>query len=99
MLKALQMMYNVTYCMNAINGTYSNEFQTLSGIRRGATVSSIIFISCMDDLIQYLKAKCAPGNLIGELHSLLHADDNVLISTTKETFINKCKVTLIITRR
>ena len=94
MLKALQMMYNVTYCIVTINGAYSREFQTLSGIRQGATSSSILFISFMDDLIEYLKAKCAPENLIGELHSLLHADDTVLISTTKETFIDKCKVML-----
>ena len=92
MLTALQMMYNFTYCIVAINGTYSDEFQTLSGIRQGAASSSIIFISFMDDLIQHLKAKCDPENLIGDLHSLLHADDTVLISTNKETFIHKCKV-------
>ena len=67
MLKALQMMYNFTYCIVAING-YSDEFQTLSGIRQGAASSSILFISFMDDLIQHLKAKCDPENLIGDLH-------------------------------
>ena len=92
MLKALQMMYNFTHCIVAIKGTYSDEFQTLSGIRQGATSSSILFISFMDDLIQHLKAKCDPANLIGDLHSLLHADDTVLINTNKETFIHKCKV-------
>ena len=51
----------------AINRAYSNEFQTLFGISQGVTSSSIIFLSFMDDLIQYLKEKCAPENLIGEL--------------------------------
>ena len=91
MLKALQMMYNATYSIVTVNGKYSREFRTFSGIRQGATSSSNLFLTFMDDLILHLKTKRTAEILIGDLHSLLHADDTVLLSTSRETLVNKCK--------
>ena len=45
----------------------------------------------MDDLILPLKTKCTAEILIGDFHSLLHAGDTVSLSTSRETFVNKCK--------
>ena len=80
MVKALQMMYNATYSIATVNGKYSREFRTFSGIRQGATSSSNLFLAFMDADI-----------LIGDFHSLLHADDTVLLSISPQTFVKKCK--------
>ena len=91
MLKALQMMYYATYCVVSGKGMCSREFQTFTGIRQGATSSTNLFTVFMDDLIAHLKAKCEPEQLISDLHALLHADDTVLLSTSREAFVIKCK--------
>ena len=91
MLKALQMMYFATYCVVNGKGTCSKEFRTFTGIRQGATSSTNLFIAFMDDLIEHLNAKCAPEQLIMDLHALLHADDTVLLSTSRQAFVFKCK--------
>ena len=91
MLKALQMMYHATYCIVNGKGVCSRTFRTFTGIRQGATSSTNLFTAFMDDLISHLKAKCAPEQLIGDLHSLLHADDTVLLSTSREAFVIKCR--------
>ena len=44
----------------------------------------------MDQFIGTLRQKCISENLLGELHILLHADDTVLFSTSRELFVNKC---------
>ena len=91
MLKALQMMYLATYCVVSGKGVCSEKFRTFTGIRQGATSSTNLFIAFMDDLIDHLKKKCAPEQLIGDLHALLHADDTVVLSTSREAFVLKCK--------
>lgn len=91
MLKALQMMYYATYCVVNGKGMCSKVFRTFTGIRQGATSSTNLFTAFMDDLIAHLKSKCAPEQLIMDLHSLLHADDTVLLSTSRRAFVFKCK--------
>ena len=48
----------------------------------------------MDKFISILREKCVSENVIGTLHILLHADDTVVISTTRELFIKKCNILL-----
>ena len=90
MLKALQMIYFATYCVVNGKGMCSNEFRTFTGIRQGATSSTNLFTAFMDDVIAHLHAKCAPEQLIMDLHCLLHADDTVLLSTSRQAFVVKC---------
>ena len=59
----------------------SRTFRTFTGIRQGATSSTNLFTG----------AKCAPEQLIGDLHSLLHANDTALLSTSREAFVIKCR--------
>ena len=40
--------------------------------------------------MDYLKIHCDPDEFLGDLHSLLHADDTVILSTSKKQFIDKC---------
>ncbi len=48
----------------------------------------------LDDLIDRLKARCDPDDLLDDRHCLLHADDTVVLSTKRESFIHKCNETI-----
>ena len=91
MLKALQMSYSLTLFVVSFNNKYSNEFRTFSGIRQGATSSSaLLLITFMDDLVKYLKATCESEDFLKDLHTLLHADGTVILSSYRSKFIDKC---------
>ena len=66
------------------------NFELFQGYQ-GATSSSNLFLAFMDDLILHLKTKCTAEIIIGDFHSLLHAYDTVLLSTSPQTFVNKWK--------
>ena len=90
MLNALKSVYHKTSCILSLNGKYSTEFPTESGIRQGASSSSLLFVAFINDLVDYLRHKCDPEPLIESLHCLLHADDTLLLSTSRDLFIKKC---------
>ena len=95
MLEALKRIYSTTFCV--LLSSYSEtsyEFPTSSGIRQGASSSVFLFILFIDGLISYLKRQCVEEPLIGLMHSLLHADDTVILSTDRKLFINKCNMML-----
>ena len=46
----------------------------------------------MDDIIDSLKEHCLIEPILKDLHSMLHADDTVVLSTNRELFIHKCNV-------
>ena len=48
----------------------------------------------MDGLIGFLETHCIQEPIINIIHCLLHADDTVVISTDRETFIRKCNLML-----
>ncbi len=43
----------------------------------------------LDDLVDQLKSIFESEDLIGELHCLLHADDALVLTTDRDTFIRK----------
>ena len=89
MLKALQMMYNATYSIVIVNGKYSREFRTFQEyVKVPPRVLICLFLAFMDDLILHLKTNYTAEILIGDLHSLLHAGNTVLLSTSRESFVN-----------
>ena len=90
MLYAIKQMYKVTKCTLRFFGNISEEFETKSGIRQGAASSCILFIIYMDKIVSYIASKCVAEPLLGTLHTLLHADDTLIISTSRTLFINKC---------
>ena len=95
MLNALKMLYMPTFCILNFYGQTSKRFETCSGIRQGAASSVFLFIVFINDLINYLKTKCIEEPLIGNMHSLLHADDTAIISTNRLLFIEKCNHMLV----
>ena len=89
---ALKSIYSVTRCVLKGFGKISEVFLTHSGIKQGASSSVILFIIFMDDIIDSLKENCLIEPILKDLHSLLHADYTVVLSTDRALFIHKCNV-------
>ena len=89
---ALKSVYSVTRCVLKGFGKISEVFETHTGIKQGASSSVILFIIFMDDIIDKLKENCLIEPILNDLHSLLHADDTIILSTNRELFIHKCNV-------
>ena len=90
MLEVLKRMYSNTYCILIHGKEYSKIFQTFTGIKQGAVSSALLFIAFINDLVDYLEEHCAPEPLLEDLNCLLHADDTLILSTSRELFIRKC---------
>ena len=93
MLKALKAVYCYTSCILTVKGNTSCQFQTYCGIRQGAVYSSPLFILFIDNLIEFIQRKCTHEPLIDTFHCLLHADDMLIISTSRANFIRKWNLT------
>ena len=94
MLEALKKLYICTYCILSFGRDSSKKFRTFSGIRQGASSSTLLFIAFIDGLVDYLKDRCPAEPMLELLHCLLHADDTAILSTDRELFINKCNYML-----
>ena len=92
LLEAIKATYKVTRCALKGFGKISDVFRTYSGIKQGAPSSVILFIVFMDDIVEVLKQKCTDEFIIANLHSLLHADDTLVFSLSRELFKKKCNV-------
>ena len=89
---ALKSIYSLTRCVLKGFGKISEVFETHTGIKQGASSSVILFIIFMDDIIDHLKENCLVEPILHDLHCLLHADDTLILSTSREQFIHKCNV-------
>ena len=89
MLNTLKCIYSNTRCVLKSFGKLS---QAYTGIKQGASSSVILFIAFLDDIINILKERCTPEPIIETLHCLLHADDTLVLSTSREAFIKKCNI-------
>ena len=94
MLQALKRIYLHTTCIIGNASQASDEFRTTSGIRQGAASSVLLFIFFMDGLISFLQLNCIQEPILNVIHCLLHADDTIVISTDRETFVRKCNLML-----
>ena len=94
LLQAIKEMYTVTRCVLKNGGKLSDVFRTYSGIKQGAPSSVTLFIIFMNDIAEILKEKCINEYIIGNLHTLLHADDTTVFSLDHDLFVKKCNVLL-----
>ena len=90
MLEALKKLYLCTYCILSFGKEVSKKFRTYSGIRQGASSSTLLFIAFIDGLVDFLNERCPAEPMLDLLHCLLHADDTAILSTDRELFIRKC---------
>ena len=54
----------------------------------------LLFIFFMDGLIYFLQNNCVQEPILNMIHCLLHADDTIVISTDRDTFVQKCNLML-----
>ena len=90
MLFALKQLYSFSICVIKFQGELSDSFRMDRGVRQGAASSVLLFNSFMDDLFKYLDDRCSAEALLGDIHSLVHADDTIIVSTDRASFIKKC---------
>lgn len=48
----------------------------------------------MDDLFEHLEEKCSIEVFLNDIHVLIHADDTIILSTSRDLFIHKCNETI-----
>ena len=93
MLSCLKSLYAYTMCVIKFKGVFSEIFCMLRGIRQGAPSSVLLFNAFIDGLFEYLEKKCENEELLQDIHTLIHADDTIVISTDRSKFIEKCQHT------
>jgi len=66
-----------------VNNSYSEWFETKTGVRQGYPLSALLFSVVMDSVITKLEVR---GNITTRLKQIcVYADDIVIIGRTKQT--------------
>ena len=94
MLNALKAIYTITSCVLVLGDKMSTAFCTTCGIRQGAPSSSNLFMLFVHDLIDYIQQRCINEPVIDNMHTLLHMDDTLILSTQRSLFEMKCNLML-----
>jgi len=94
MLNALKAIYTITSCVLVLGDKMSTAFCTTCGIRQGAPSSSNLFMLFVNDLIDYIQQRCINEPVIDNMHTLLHMDDTLILSTQRSLFEIKCNLML-----
>ena len=94
MLFALKQLYSFSICVIKFQGELSDSFRMDRGGRQGAASSVLLFNAFMDDLFKHLGDRCSAEAVLGEIHTLIHADDTIILSTERSCFVKKCEEVL-----
>ena len=86
----LKQLYSFSICVIKFQGELSDSFRMERGVRQGAASSVLLFNTFMDDLFKYLDDRCSVEAVLGDIHTLIHADDTIILSTARASFIKKC---------
>ena len=89
MLNALRDIYTNTLAYVSIGGDYSDIFPLKAGVLQGSATSTILFMAYTSDIISIFSTLFASEMFIHTYHILLHADDSLILSTTKKLLIDK----------
>ena len=89
MLNALKDMYTDTMAYVSFEGEYSDMFRLDAGVLQGAASSTLLFIAYTSDIISMFNTLFAIEVYIHIYHLLLHADDSLILATTKALLIKK----------
>ena len=89
MLHALIEMYKVADAYILLNGEYSRKLTITAGVLQGSASSTILFIAYTSDVIKIFKEYFPAEELIHCYHILLHADDSLILATSKKSLIEK----------
>ena len=89
LLRAIIEMYKVTEAYVLLNGEYSHAISTTAGVLQGAASSTILFMAYTLDIVHIFKEYFPIDDLIHNFHILLHADDSLILATSKQSLIEK----------
>ena len=70
-------------------GQYSDLMLLLAGIKQGAPPSGLLYIAYTMGIIDIFKLKFNPELLINPFHMLMHADDILMLATSRRLAISK----------
>ena len=86
MIKMLRSIYDSVGSCVKVNGSYTQYFDSHTGVKQGEPLSPLLFIFFINDLSEHLKDETADIVTIIELQlfSLLFADDTVVFSESQE---------------
>ena len=94
MLFALKQLYSFSICIIKFQGELSNSFRMEREVRQGAASLVLLFNGFMDGLFHHLEEKCTLEGILNDIHVLIHADDTIILSTSRDKFIHKCNEVL-----
>ena len=89
MLRALMEMYKMTDAYIFLDGEYSHKLNITAGVLQGSASSTILFMAYTADIIALFKDNFPIEELIHFYHILLHADDSIILATSKKSLIKK----------
>ena len=91
LLNALMEMYKVTDAFVFLDGEYSRKLSISAGVLQGSASSTLLFMAYTSDLITVFKNHFPAEEIINYFHILLHADDSLILATSKKSLIDKFK--------
>ena len=91
MLTALMAIYIASQSVVEHKGEFSDYVMLLCGIKQGAPPSGILYIAYTLDIINMYSNEFHPEALINIFHLLMHADDILLLATTRTLAIRKLR--------
>ena len=95
MLTALISIYVSSKSVMEHNGQFSDIMLLLAGIKQGAPPSGILYIVYTLGIIDLFNMKFNPEPLLSIFHLLMHADDILLLATTRILAVMKLKELMI----
>ena len=102
-VRAIACMYDKTINKVCINGIFTKEFETKTGILQGDTLAPFLFIVVMDYVLKQVSpARKGNGYQFADdlrIHELLYADDLVLISEKPTDIVKYVKAIIRETKK
>ena len=91
LLNALIEMYKVSDAYVFLDGEYSRKLAISAGVLQGSASSTLLFMAYTSDLIDIFREHFPAEEIINLFHILLHADDSLILATSKDSLIRKFK--------
>ena len=91
LLNALMEMYKVTDAFVFLDGEYSRKLSISAGVLQGSASSTLLFMAYTSDIIIVFRNHFPAEEIINYFHILLHADDSLILATSKTSLIEKFK--------
>ena len=89
LLKALMEMYSMTDAYIFLNGEYSRKLNITAGVLQGSSSSTLLFMAYTSDIIELFRQTFPAEELLKYYHILLHADDSLILATSKVSLVKK----------